>query len=109
MKVKKNTLVAFATLGAAVLAISTADAQAMRSQSAGSGSTTVSGFWAKAPTFEELVDKLADLRNRKRYDKAHGNKYQQYLAAEIAKVKAALRNHHRQRGWTAAKNDPIDK
>ncbi len=105
---KRTTLLISTVLGAAMLFPSFANGQASRSESSGGGTLAASGFWAKVPTFEELVAKLQELRERKRNDRAHGNRYQQGLAAEILKVKNALRRHHRQRGWDAAKNDPID-
>lgn len=56
--------------------------------------TKTQGQIPVGPSFEELVAKLKDLRERKKYDLEHGRKHQAYLAEKIEIVKRALRNHH---------------
>ncbi|RIK01056.1 MAG: hypothetical protein DCC46_02905 [Armatimonadetes bacterium] len=70
--------------------------------------TKTQGQIPVGPSFEELVAKLKDLRERKKYDLEHGRKHQAYLAEKIEIVKRALRNHHGSRGQKAALNQPID-
>lgn len=70
--------------------------------------TKAQGQIPVGPSFEDLVAKLKELRDRKKFDLANGRKHQAYLAEKIEIVKKALRNHHGARGQKAALNQPID-
>lgn len=62
-------------------------------------------FFGSVPTKDELLQELEELRKAKRYDCAHGKKYQKDMADRIAAIKKALRGFHREK----VLNDPIDE
>lgn len=53
---------------------------------------------------QDLTDTLKDLRDRKQFDKDHGNEYQDWLKKKINLVKKALKDYH----GIEAPDDPID-
>jgi len=61
-------------------------------------------FFGSVPSKEDLLIELEDLRERKRYDCAHGREYQKQMAERIAAIKNALRGFHGEK----VLNDPID-
>lgn len=78
------------------------------SSQAGQPTQVFQTSWSVGPSYEDLVDKLRDLRERKKYDWEHGRRYQAPLAERIEIVKRALRNHHGAAGLRAARNEPGD-
>ncbi|OGR25529.1 MAG: hypothetical protein A2139_06645 [Desulfobacca sp. RBG_16_60_12] len=103
----RNTTLSLLALAAVALTSITTAQQGQSQTAAGGGAATMAQLQV-GPSFEDLVEKLRDLRERKKYDNAHGRKYQAYLAEKIEMVKRALRNHHRSRGEKAARNEGTD-
>ncbi|MCZ7580083.1 MAG: hypothetical protein M5U21_04575 [Fimbriimonadaceae bacterium] len=103
-----RTLALATVLSTFAFAPSLLPAQAQTASGNQASLTKTQGQIPVGPSFEELVAKLKDLRERKKYDLEHGRKHQAYLAEKIEIVKKALRNHHGARGQKAALNQPID-